>query len=358
MHFASELAIGRHRIGPRRPCCLVAEISANHGGSIERAEAVIRAAADAGADAVKLQTYTADTMTLDCDTELFRSKNPLRGRRTLYSIYAEGSMPWEWQGRLAALANDLGMECFSTPFDATAVDFLESLHVPCHKVASFELVDIPLLKIIAATGKPVIMSTGMATLAEIDEAVRTLQANGTKALILLKCTSAYPASVEEMHLRTIPHLAATFGCLAGLSDHTLETTSAVVAVSLGACLIEKHFTLSRAAGGLDAAFSIEPDEFRRMVREVRVAEKALGRVNCDLTDNERTSVVLRRSLFVVKDMKAGELFSKENVRAIRPGHGLHTRHFEDILGRRAARDIVKGTPMAWNLCGGYAPDIG
>ena len=352
MYFANEFTLGRHCIGLGHPCCLVAEISANHGGSLEHAEAVIRAAADAGADAVKLQTYTADTMTLDCDSDLFRSKNPLRGGRTLYSIYSEGSMPWEWQGRLAALANDLGMECFSTPFDATAVDFLEGMNVPCHKVASFEVVDIPLLKKIAATGKPVIMSTGMATLAEIDEAVRTLRSNGTKELILLKCTSAYPAPVEEMNLRTIPHLAAAFGCSVGLSDHTLGATAAIVSVTVGACLVEKHFTLSRADGGLDSAFSMEPDEFRRMVQDVRTAEMALGSVNYELTDKERASVVLRRSLFVVEDVAAGDAFTEKNVRSIRPGYGLHTKCYEKILGRRTVRDIARGTPLSWDLCDG------
>jgi len=349
MYLASEFTIGRHRVGLGRPCCLVAEISANHGGSFEHAEAAIRAAADAGADAVKLQTYTADTLTLDCDSDLFRSKNPLRGGRTLYSIYTEGSMPWEWQERLFILANDLGMECFSTPFDVTSVDFLENLNAPCYKVASFEVVDIPLLKKIAATGKPVIMSTGMATLGEIDEAVRTLRANGTCDLVLLKCTSAYPAPAEEMNLRTIPHLAATFGCPAGLSDHTLGTASAIVAVTLGACVIEKHFTISRADGWLDSAFSLEPLEFAQMARDIRMAESALGVVNYEPTENEKNSALLRRSLFVVKDMKVGDFFTANNVRSIRPGYGLHTRHLEHVLGRCAARDIAMGTPMSWDL---------
>jgi pseudaminic acid synthase len=329
-------------------CWIVAEISANHKQSIERAEAIIRAAAEAGADAVKLQTYTADTLTIPCDNEYFRIKGTLWEGRTLHDLYQEAYTPWEWHPRLMGLANELGMACFSTPFDAAAVDFLESLNVPCHKVASFELVDIPLLKKIAAAGKPVIMSTGMASLAEIDEAVRTLRENGTKDLVLLKCTSSYPAPPEEANLRTIPHLSAAFCCPAGLSDHTMGSAVAVAAVALGAAVIEKHFTLSRADGGPDSAFSMEPDEFRRMVRDIRIAEAALGRVHYALTENERQSIVFRRSLFVVQDMKAGEIFTKENVRSIRPGHGLHTRFYEDILGRKAVRDIAKGTPMSWD----------
>jgi pseudaminic acid synthase len=330
---------------------LVAEVSANHNHSIERAEAIIRAAAEAGADAVKLQTYTADTMTIPCDNEYFRIKGTLWAGRTLHDLYQEAHTPWEWHPRLMRLANDLDLACFSTPFDATAVDFLETLNMPCYKVASFEVVDVPLLKKIAATGKPVIMSTGMASLAEIDEAVRTLRENGTKDLVLLKCTSSYPAPPEEANLRTIPHLAEAFSCLAGLSDHTLGSAVAVAAVALGAVVIEKHFTLSRADGGPDSAFSMEPDEFRRMARDIRTAEKALGRVNYELTDDERKSIVFRRSLFVVEDMEAGEPFTARNVRSIRPGHGLHTRHYDEILSRVAARDIEKGTPLSWALCG-------
>ena len=337
------------KAGLKRRCFIVAEVSANHNQHIERAEAIIRAAADAGADAVKLQTYTADTLTIPCDNEYFRITGTLWEGRTLHDLYQEAYTPWEWHPRLIALANDLGMACFSTPFDATAVDFLESLNVPCHKAASFEVVDIPLLKKIAATRKPVILSTGMASLAEIDEAVRTLRENGTKDLVLLKCTSAYPAPPEEANLRTIPHLAEAFGCHAGLSDHTLGTAVAVAAVVLGATVIEKHFTLSRADGGPDGAFSMEPEEFKRMVQDIRVAEKALGRVSYDLTDTERESIVFRRSLFVVKGVKAGEFFTEENVRSIRPGHGLHPRFLGDVLGKKALPDIEAGTPLAWDM---------
>ena len=328
---------------------IIAELSANHNGSFERAEALVRAAAEAGADAVKLQTYTADTMTIPCDNEYFRIKGTLWEGKTLYELYQEASMPWEWQPRLKALANELGMDCFSTAFDATAVDFLEEMDVPCHKVASFEIVDIPLLKKMAATRKPVIMSTGMASLAEIDEAVTTLRENGTPELALLKCTSAYPAPPEEANLRTIPHLAQTFNCIAGLSDHTLGSAVAVGAVALGAKIIEKHFTLSRADGGPDSAFSIEPAEFKQMVQDIRIVEKALGTVSYELTEKQKESIVFRRSLFVVKDMKAGDIFTEENVRSIRPGHGLAPKYLQQILGRRTKHKISRGTPLAWDM---------
>lgn len=324
---------------------IIAEVSANHNGSIERAEAIIRAAADAGADAVKLQTYTADTMTIPCDNEHFRIKGTLWEGKTLHDLYQEAYTPWEWQPRLKELANDLGMDCFSTPFDATAVDFLEKMNVPCHKVASFEVVDIPLLKKIASTGKPVIMSTGMASLTEIDEAVTTLRENGTTELALLKCTSAYPAPPEEANLRTIPHLAQAFSCVAGLSDHTLGSAVAVGAVAVGARIIEKHFTLARADGGPDSAFSMEPHEFRQMVQDIRTVEKALGTVCYELTPKQQESKVFRRSLFVVKDMKAGEVFTEENVRSIRPGYGLPPKMLDVILGKQAARPLPKGIPL-------------
>ena len=347
----SEMAINSRRIGSGSPVYIIAEMSANHGQSYERAEAIVRAAAEAGADAVKLQTYTADTLTIPCDAEPFRIRGTLWEGRTLHDLYGEAYTPWEWQPRLAVVAQDLGMHLFSTPFDASAVDFLERMDVPVHKVASFEIVDFPLLRCIAATGKPVIMSTGMASLAEIDEAVRTLREGGCTQLALLKCTSAYPAPPDSMHLRTIPHLAEAFGVPSGLSDHTLGTAVPVAAVALGACIIEKHFTLSRVEGGPDAAFSLEPDEFSEMVRAVRTAEAALGRVNYAVSDKERQSRVFRRSLFVVRDMKQGEPFTQDNVRSIRPGCGLHTRYQEAVLGRRAVCDIMRGTPLSWELVG-------
>lgn len=328
---------------------VVAEMSANHQHNIERAEAIVRAAADSGADAVKLQTYTADTLTFKSDNDCFVIKGTAWSGRTLHDLYQEAYTPWEWQPRLMALANDLGMDCFSTPFDETAVDFLEGLNVPCHKVASFELVDIPLLRKIAGTKKPVIMSTGMGTLAEIDEAVGALRSAGCSELALLKCTSAYPAPPEEANLLTIPNLSQTFGCIAGLSDHTLGSAVAIAAVSLGARIVEKHLTLSRADGGPDSGFSMEPDEFRRMVTGIRTVEKALGCVSYELTEKQKENVALRRSLFVVEDIRAGEKFTTSNVRSVRPAHGLHPRHYNEILGCQSVRDIPKGTPLAWDM---------
>ena len=328
---------------------IIAELSANHNQRIETAESIIKAAAESGADAVKMQTYTADTLTIPCDNEYFRIKGTLWEGRTLHDLYQEACTPWEWHPRLKEFANSLGLDFFSTPFDASAVDFLESLDVPCHKIASFEIVDIPLLKKIAETGKPVIMSTGMATLAEIDEAVQTLRANGTKELILLKCTSAYPAPAEESNLLTIPHLATAFSCKAGLSDHTLGSAVAVAAVSLGAAVIEKHFTLERGAGGPDSAFSMEPAEFKQMVADIRTVEKALGKVSYALTSKQEESVVFRRSLFVVEDIKKGEPFTPKNLRSIRPGYGLHTRYLDIFLNKSAKNDLKKGTPLTWDM---------
>jgi N-acetylneuraminate synthase len=346
-----SLVINGQPIGPGHPCYLIAEMSANHGHDFEKALRILEEAKAAGADAVKLQTYTADTLTLDCEAEPFRIKGTLWEGRNLHQLYQEAYTPWEWQPKLKEAADHLGIHLFSTPFDATAVDFLEAMQVPAHKVASFEIVDIPLLKKIGATGKPVIMSTGMASLTEIDEAVASLRRAGTRDIALLKCTSAYPAPFEEMNLRTIPNLAETFGVAAGLSDHSLGSEVAVAAVALGACIIEKHFTLSRADGGPDSAFSMEPGEFAAMVRAVRNVEKALGRVTYALTPKQQESKIFRRSLFVAQDMTAGEPFTSENVRSVRPGFGLHTRYLDQVLGRRAAQDIARGTPLAWELVG-------
>jgi pseudaminic acid synthase len=341
--------IGRRQVGEGQPTFIVAELSANHGGSLERATRVIEAAAASGADAIKLQTYTADTLTVDADNEHFRIKGTLWDGRTLYDLYNEAHLPWEWHAPLQRTALDLGVEFFSTPFDATAVEFLASLDVPAWKIASFELVDLPLIRKVAATGLPVIMSTGMATRDEIAEAVRTLADNGGGPLVLLKCTSAYPARPEDMHLRTIPDMAAHFGVPVGLSDHTLGIEVPVAAVALGACVIEKHLTLSRAEPGPDSAFSLEPAEFKAMVAAVRTAERAAGSVSYEGSAGEAASRVFRRSLFVVRDMKAGDRFSPESVRSIRPAAGLHTRHLDEVLGRRAGRDIRKGTPLSWDL---------
>jgi N-acetylneuraminate synthase len=327
-------------------------MSANHNQSFDQAVRILRAAKDAGADAVKLQTYTPDTITMDCDSDYFQiGKGSLWEGKNLYQLYGEAYTPWDWQPKLKQVADGLRLPIFSTPFDDSAVDFLEHMDVPAYKIASFELVDTGLLRKVARTGKPIILSTGMATLAEIDEAVTTLREGGCRQLALLKCTSAYPASPEEMNLLTIPHLSEAFGVPVGLSDHTLGISVPVAAVALGACIIEKHFTLSRATLGPDSAFSLEPQEFKAMVKAVRVAEKALGQVSYEVTEKERASRVFRRSLFVVKDMKAGARFTPENVRSIRPGHGLAPKYLDEVMGRCAARDIAAGTPLCWDLIG-------
>ena len=342
-----SIQIGGRTVGPGRPCYIIAEMSANHGQDLEQALAIVRAAAEAGADAVKLQTYTPDTLTIDCDAPDFRiGKGTIWEGRNLYQLYAEAFTPWEWQARLKAEAEALGMDCFSTPFDASAVDFLENLGVVCHKIASFEIVDLPLIRRIAATGKPIILSTGMATLAEIEEAVTTARAAGCTQLALLKCNSGYPAPPEEMNLRTIPHLAQAFGVPAGLSDHTLEIAVPVAAVTLGACILEKHFTLDRSVPGPDSAFSLEPAEFKAMVQAVRTAEKALGGVRYAPSERELPSRAFRKSLYVVRDIAKGEPFTADNVRCIRPGHGLHPRHLEQVLGAHARRSLARGTPLS------------
>lgn len=344
----NQLTINGRMIRTGAPAYIIAEVSANHNQDFDQAVRIIHAAKQATADAIKLQTYTPDTMTIKCQTEHFRiGKGTIWEGKNLYELYGEAYTPWDWQPKLKQIANDLGLDCFSTPFDFTAVDFLEKMDVPAHKIASFELVDLSLIRRVASTGKPVIMSTGMASLTEIDEAVRAFRDGGGKQLALLKCTSAYPSPPEEMNLRTIPDLAETFGVPVGLSDHTLGIAVPVAAVALGACVIEKHFTLSRAAGGPDAAFSLEPSEFRAMVEAVRTAEKALGHVSYEVTEKEKASRIFRRSLFVVEDMQAGEVFTVQNVRSIRPGHGLPPKYFPEVLDRRAARDLLRGTPLRW-----------
>lgn len=347
-----EIIINGRPIGPGRSTYIVAEVSANHGQDLEQAVRIIEAAKQAGADAVKLQTYTPDSMTISSDNRYFRIKGTLWEGRTLYDLYQEAFTPWDWFPRLKAVADNLDLDFFSTAFDALAVDFLEDLGVPAHKVASFELVDITLIEKMARTGKPLILSTGMACLAEIEEAIESARRAGAVQIALLKCTSAYPAPPEEMNLRTIPYLAEAFGVPVGLSDHSLELAVTVTAVALGACVIEKHLTLSRALPGPDSAFSLEPSEFKAMVEAVRTAEKALGQVRYGVGRDETASRALRRSLFVVKDVKAGELFTNENVRSIRPGYGLHPRHIREVLGRRSTRQIRRGTPLAWDLIEG------
>lgn len=343
-----HIKIKNHIIGPGKPTYIIAEMSANHNKDFNRAVKIIYAAKEAGADAIKLQTYTPDTLTIECDNEYFQVKATIWEGRTLYELYGEAYTPWEWQPKLKELAEGLGLDFFSSPFDETAVDFLMSMDLPAYKVASFENVDIPLMRKIAETEKPIIMSTGMATLAEIDEAVNTLREAGCEQLALLKCMSTYPASPEKMNLRTVAHMAEAFGVPVGVSDHTLGNAVAVAAVALGACIIEKHITLSRNDPGPDSPFSMEPKEFKEMVEAIRIAEKALGSVRYEVTEMEKASRVFRRSLFVVKDVRAGDKFTKENVRSIRPGYGLHTRYFGEILKRRASKDLKRGTPLDWN----------
>lgn len=344
------ISINHRTIGSGKSVYIVAEMSANHGQKYDDAVRIIHAAKAAGADAIKLQTYTPDTITIDCDNEYFRiGKGTAWEGRNLYDLYKEAYTPWEWQPKLKEVANDLGLDLFSTPFDNTAVEFLEKMEVPAYKIASFELVDIPLIQRVAKTEKPIIMSTGMATLAEIDEAIQAAKEAGCRELALLKCTSAYPADPAEMNLRTIPDMAEAFGLPVGLSDHTLGIAVPVAAVALGACIVEKHFTLSRAVSGPDSAFSLEPDEFKAMVEAIRVTEKSIGTVNYAVTEKEAASRVFRRSLFVVKDMKAGDVFTDANVRSIRPGYGLPPRNIKDVIGRKARIDIACGSPLSMDL---------
>jgi N-acetylneuraminate synthase len=343
------IEINGRKIGGGYPVYIIAELSANHRQSYDEAVKLVRAAGEAGADAVKLQTYTPDTITIDVDSELFRHKTGPWAGRTLYDLYSEAYMPWEWQPELKKVAGDLGIDLFSTPFDETAVDFLERMDVPAYKIASFEIVDIPLIEYTASKGKPMILSTGMATSAEIEEAVGAARKAGASQIALLKCTSAYPAPPEEMNLQMIPHLAEKFGVPVGLSDHTLDIAVPVAAVALGACIIEKHFTLSRKVPSPDSAFSLEPDEFGEMVQAVRTAGKALGGIRYEVSKAELESRNFRRSLFVVRDMAAGEVFSRESVRSIRPAYGLHPRYLKDVMGKRAAQDIKRGTPLGWDL---------
>ncbi len=348
--MSQSIEIGNRRIGRGYPAYCIAELSANHNQDFSQAVRIIEAAKDAGADAVKLQTYTADTMTLRSNKDCFQiSGGTLWDGQSLHNLYQEAFTPWEWQPKLKEIADELGMHLFSSAFDDSAVDFLEQMNVPAYKVASFELVDIGLIEKMARTGKPLIMSTGMSNQDEIAEAVDAARGAGATQIVLLKCTSAYPAPPEEANLLTIPELARRFGCPAGLSDHTMAIEVPVVAVALGACIIEKHLCLRRADGGPDGAFSLEPKEFKAMVEAVRIAEKAVGTVQFAAGAHEASSRKFRRSLFVVEDMKKGELFTKQNVRSIRPSDGLHPRYFNEILGERAACDVERGTPLSWAL---------
>lgn len=345
-----EIYIGGRLIGGDAPAFIVAEMSANHLMDFDRAVAIMRAAKEAGADAVKIQTYTPDSITLNCEDPCFQiTQGTIWDGTTLYKLYETAYTPWEWQPELKKIAEGMGLVFFSSPFDLSSIDFLEEMDVPAYKVASPEITDIPFLKKLAGTGKPVIISTGIACMADIELALRTCREAGNEQVILLKCTSAYPAPYEDIHLRTIPSMREAFGCITGLSDHTMGSAVAGAGVALGARVVEKHLTLRRADGGADAAFSMEPEEFKEMVDNIRIIEKALGRVTYELTPKQKKTREHSRSLFVAKDMKAGEIFTPENLRSVRPACGLHTMYYEDILGKRISRDAKMGTPMSWEL---------
>jgi len=351
MQNTLPVSIGGHLIDEGQPPFIIAEMSGNHNQSLERALEIVEAAAKSGAHALKIQTYTPDTMTIDLDEGEFHIGDPAslwRGN-SLYELYRQAHTPWEWQKAIFDRARELGLLVFSTPFDDSSVDFLESLDVPCYKIASFENTDIPLIRKVAATGKPMIISTGMASLGELDETVRAARDAGCLQLILLKCTSAYPASPTESNLATLPHLRQLFRCQVGISDHTMGLAIPLAGIALGATLIEKHFTLSRADGGVDSAFSLEPRELQELVTESKRAWQALGEVSYGVSEKEKASLCFRRSLYIVKNMVAGEALTTENLRAIRPGLGLPPKHLDALLGKVVARDVKRGTPASWDL---------
>lgn len=349
----SEINISSRTIGIKHAPFIIAEMSGNHNQSLKRALEIVEAVAKTGAHALKIQTYTPDTMTLDIDEREFYINDPnsLWAGTSLYKLYGEAHTPWAWHKPIFDRARELGIIPFSTPFDDTAVDLLETLDVPCYKIASFENTDLPLIRRVAATGKPLIISTGMATVAELDETVRSAREAGCKDLILLKCTSTYPATAENTNILTIPHMRELFDCEVGLSDHTMGVGVSIASVTLGATVIEKHFTLNRAAGGVDSSFSMEPAEMAQLVVESERAWQALGTISYGPTDEEVTSLVFRRSLYVVEDIKAGEKISKKNVRAIRPGYGLQPRYMDIVLNMKCNKDVKRGTPLRWEILG-------
>jgi len=344
--------IGGHPISKDDPTYVIAEMSGNHNMDFNRAVKILEAAKDAGADAIKLQTYTADTITLDCDDECFQiTQGTLWDGTTLHKLYEKAYTPWEWQPKLQKMATDMGLDFFSSPFDFSSVDFLQNMNVPAYKIASFEITDIPLIRKVAKIGKPVIISTGIATLADIELAVNTCKAEGNNQIILLKCVSAYPTPYEDINLRTMVNLADTFDCIVGLSDHTMGDTVAVASVAMGAKVVEKHLTLSRADGGVDSAFSMEPPEVKQMVESIRIVEKAMGKVTYELTEKQKREREHARSLFIAQDMKAGEVLNESNMRSVRPANGLHTKYYDELLGKRVNRDVKLGTPLSWDIIG-------
>jgi pseudaminic acid synthase len=343
------ITIDGQKIGPDYPPYIIAELSANHNGDINRAFKIMEEAKKSGADAIKLQTYTHDTITMDCDSEDFQIHGGLWDGQTLYELYKGAHMPWEWHKPLFEKAKELGITIFSSPFDFTAVDLLEELNAPAYKIASFEVIDLPLIARVAKTGKPLIISTGMATQEEISEAIETARDNGCSELVVLQCVSGYPAPAEQYNLRTIPDIAQRFNVLAGLSDHTIDNATAIAAVALGACLIEKHVTLDRNGGGADDSFSLEPSELTQLCRDSKTAWSSLGKVNYERTEAEQGNVKFRRSLYVVENIESGDILTKNNVRSIRPGFGIAPKHYFDILGKKAKQDIAKGTALQFQL---------
>lgn len=348
----NRIRVGNKEIGAGFPAYVIAEMSANHAGSLSRAKEIIHAAKDAGADCIKIQTYTPDTLTIDCDNKYFHISNGTWEGENLYHLYEKAYTPWEWQQELKEEAEKVGIDFLSTPFDRTSVDFLEKLGVDFYKIASFELVDLPLISYVASKGKPIIMSTGMASLGEIEEAVNTVRNAGEGQLALLRCASAYPAITDEMNLKTMQNMAEVFGVPVGLSDHSLGSVGAVTAVALGASIIEKHFCIDRSIENPDASFSMNPEEFSQMVKDIRQAEKAVGCVKYGVTKQEESNIVFRRSIFCAQDIKKGEKLTEENIRVIRPGYGLAPKYYQQVLGQRALQDIERGTPLEFGLIGG------
>lgn len=344
-----NIKIKNRIIGEENPTYIIAEMSANHAGSIDYAKEIIHKAKECGADCLKIQTYTADTITINCNNDYFKIKSGLWKGENLYSLYSKAYTPWEWQAELKKEADIVGIDFFSTPFDKTAVDFLESINIEFYKIASFELVDIPLIEYVASKGKPMIISTGMGSYEEINDAVKAVRNQGNDDLVLLKCSSSYPAIPDDMNLRTMQHMMKSFNVAVGLSDHSMGSIGAISAVAMGASIIEKHFCLSRSIENPDSAFSMEPVEFKRMVEDIRAVEKAMGSISYDVSDNEKDNLMVRRSLFAVQDIKKNELFTEENIRSIRPAYGLKPKYIKNVLNKRATQDILKGTPINFDL---------
>lgn len=345
------MQVGNHQIGKNEPVYIIAEMSANHAGSLDRAKEIIYAAKEAGADCIKMQTYTADTLTIDCDNKYFHIDHGTWAGENLYQLYKKAYTPWEWQAELKKEADKIGIDFFSTPFDKSSVDFLEGIGIGFYKIASFELVDIPLIEYVASKGKPIILSTGMAFLGEIEDAVQAIYQQNNRQIILLRCASAYPAVTDEMNLKTMVNMGDTFHVPVGLSDHSMGSVGAITAVALGACVVEKHFCLGREIENPDSSFSMNPDEFKQMVHDIRQAEKAIGKIKYGPSRQEKGNVMLRRSVFCVKDIKKGDLLTEENIKVIRPGYGIAPKYYPGVLGQIALKDIERGMPIEFSMIG-------